>query len=86
MKYTIDTVNKTIEIENGTVEEVAELCKINDGYTIISKTTTYPYVPYYPTYPTYPIQPFYYTTNDERYSIDCDYAFTGGSTTDLNSN
>lgn len=52
MKVTINTVNKTIEIEQATTKELKKLCKDYEGYNIISKIInnwSYPYwqQPYY---------------------------------------
>lgn len=38
MKVTINTDNKTIEIESATMQELEKLCKEYKGYSIISKT------------------------------------------------
>ncbi len=46
MKYKIDTVSKTIEIEEATTKELKKLCKNYEGFTIISKViwNDYPFV------------------------------------------
>ena len=55
MKYTIDTVSKTIEIEEATIEEVVELGKKYKKYRVVSMNN-YPY--YYP-----------YTTVTEPFTV-----------------
>ena len=59
MKYTIDTVNKTIEIEEALIEEVEKLAKKYKKYRVISMINiTYPYYPpYVPNYPYWEWQP-----------------------------
>ena len=65
MKYTIDTENKTIQIEDATIEEVVKLAKKYKKYRVVSMwNITYPYYPVWPnTYPWY---------DATGYSIPCD--------------
>ena len=57
MKLTIDTVEKTIEVEDGIIiseffKEIKKLLPDWKDYTINVKRD-FTYVPYYPVYPTY---------------------------------
>lgn len=73
MKLTIDTTNRTIQIEQPvTIHKLLEeLDNLNIEYTEYTLTLpyynhVYPTYPIYPTYPTLPtvptLQPYYYTT------------------------
>ncbi len=66
MKYTVDTVNKTIEIEDATIEEVVKLAKKYKKYRVVSmQNITYPYyTPWTPYWDFHPItiEPFYVTS------------------------
>lgn len=73
MKLTIDTTNRTIQIEQPvTIHKLLEeLDNLNIEYTEYTLTPSYynhvyPTYPIYPTYPTLPtvptLQPYYYTT------------------------
>ena len=64
MKVTIDTVNKTIEIEEATTDELKQLCKDYKGFKIQSKVI-YNNYPYYYTQPyTIPVttDPYWHVT------------------------
>jgi hypothetical protein len=63
MKLTIDTVEKTIEVENGVIiseflKEIKKLLPDWKDYTINVKQD-YTYIPYYPNWPTTPYNPPY---------------------------
>ena len=78
MKYTIDTVNKTIQIEEATIKELKKLCKDYEGFTIASKVINNWNYPYYPVYPSYPLEPFYITSDTSTVSdIDLTAHTTG---------
>ncbi len=72
MKYKIDTVNKTIEIEEATTKELKKLCKDYEEFTITSKVI-------WNSYPYYPIIPYWqpYTV------INVDCVTTGNMITDV---
>jgi len=84
MKVTIDTENKTIEIELATTSELKKLCNDYKGFRIVSEVRdgyvwNYPYWHY--TYPNtiYTKPPTYITTNvtsgdntDITYGSNCD--------------
>ncbi len=82
MKYTIDTVNKTIEIKDALIEEVVKLSKKYKGYRVISMwNITYPFypiIPYWQPIGTAPTitDPYYYVKN-----VDC--ITTDGTGTDI---
>ena len=81
MKITIDTVNKTIEIEEATTEELKKLCKDYKGFKIKSKVINNWSYPYY----TWPLisptisEPYYY--DGTGYSIPCTEVITTELTT-----
>ena len=83
MKILIDTVNKTIEIEEATTKELKKLCKDYEGFKIISKVVwnSYPIYPYYPAYPSNPLEPIY-VTSDSITTVD--YSYQGTSTLMIN--
>ena len=88
MKYTLDTVNKTIQIESATAEEVVKLCKQYNGYKVIS-AYNYPYVtypqvwtePYIAPSWTEPYNPNWIVTSGTYTPVDC-----GNTLTNINSN
>lgn len=80
MKIKIDTVNKTIEIEEATTKELKKLCKDYEGFTIKSKGSEWHY-PYYP-WPTY-WQPYTPLITEPYYITSVDCVTTGDMITDV---
>jgi hypothetical protein len=67
MKYTVDTINKIIEIESMSSKELKKLCKKHKGYMFVSKS--------YPIYWNPPVT-IPYNSTDNGFEVTYNYPST----------